>query len=330
MLANASAKRLFHFELDETRDERHAVADLIKCERLLNLIDDARRRRGTNGRNEELELVDSTGQAHWFNVTATHLAATPGAPSNDQGVVAVLRNISAEKAVQKRNAEFVSSVSHEMKTPLAGIKAYVELLVDGDAEDEETREEFLQVINGQADSLQRLIDNLLNLARIEAGVVKVDRQHRSLNEILEEAFHIVQPAAERKNITLQSALSPMYLGVLADRDLLLQAVINLLSNAIKYTPDGGHVTLRSRMTDGEVVVEVEDSGVGLSEEDCRRVFERFYRVKKDSDMAPGTGLGLALVQHIVQDVHNGQVRVTSQLGVGSTFSLTLPSVAQLS
>ena len=97
-----------------------------------------------------------------------------------EGAVAVLRDIGDQKALQKRNAEFVSSVSHEMKTPLAGIKAYVELLADGDAEDEETREEFLSVINGQADRLQRLVDNLLNLARIEAGVISVSKQHRSL------------------------------------------------------------------------------------------------------------------------------------------------------
>ena len=98
--------------------------------------------------------------------------------------MAVLRDIGDQKTLQKRNAEFVSSVSHEMKTPLAGIKAYVELLADGDAEDEETREEFLAVINGQADRLQRLVDNLLNLARIEAGVVQVSKQPRSLNELV--------------------------------------------------------------------------------------------------------------------------------------------------
>ena len=140
----------------------------------------------------------------------------------------MLRDIGDQKALQKRNAEFVSSVSHEMKTPLAGIKAYVELLADGDAEDEETREEFLEVINGQADRLQRLVDNLLNLARIEAGVVSVSKQQRSLNEVLEEALHVVQPSAEAKNIELISELSPLYLGVLADRDMLLQAAINLL------------------------------------------------------------------------------------------------------
>jgi two-component system phosphate regulon sensor histidine kinase PhoR len=216
-----------------------------------------------------------------------------------------------------------------MKTPLSGIKAYVELLADGDAEDDATREEFLEVINSQADRLQRLIDNLLNLARIEAGVVGVNKRPQSLNELLEETLHVVQHAAEQKRIELESDLSPMYLGVLVDHDMAMQAAINLLSNAIKYTPEGGHVTLRSRLADNEVQFEVQDTGVGLSEEDCSRVFEKFYRVKKDQNMAPGTGLGLPLAKHIVEDVHGGRLTVKSQLGAGSTFTVSLPQAAQM-
>ena len=113
-------------------------------------------------------------------------------------------------------------------------------------------------------------------------------------------------------------------------DMLLQAAINLLSNAVKYTRPNGTVTLRSRMTDQEVIFEVEDTGVGLSPEDCQKVFEKFYRVKKDRDMAQGTGLGLPLVKHIVEDVHRGRIEVTSELGRGSTFRVNLPGLGQLS
>jgi two-component system, OmpR family, phosphate regulon sensor histidine kinase PhoR len=232
------------------------------------------------------------------------------------------------KVIQKRNAEFVSAVSHEMKTPLSGIKAYVELLADGDTADEATREEFLEVINSQADRMQRLIDNLLNLARIEAGVVAVNKKPQSLNDILEEALGVVQPSAEQKQIKLTRDLSPMYLGVIVDRDLALQAAINLLSNAIKYTPQGGSVTLRSQLQEHHVRFEVADTGVGLSPEDCEKVFEKFYRVKKDQQMAPGTGLGLPLAKHIVEDVHSGTLTVESELGVGSTFRVTLAKAAQ--
>ncbi len=216
-----------------------------------------------------------------------------------------------------------------MKTPLAGIKAYVELLVDGDAEDEATRDQFYEIINAQADRLQRLVDNMLNLARIEAGVVAVKKESCSLNELLEEALHVLEPAAEAKQIKLRGELSPLYLGVLVDHDTALQAAINLLSNAVKYTPHGGRVTLRSRLVDHEAQFEVEDSGVGLSPEDCRKVFEKFYRVQKDKEMAAGTGLGLPLVKHIVEDVHGGRINVSSVPGVGSTFTVFLPMAATM-
>ena len=111
--------------------------------------------------------------------------------------------------------------------------------------------------------------------------------------------------------------------------MLLQAAINLLSNAVKYTPTGGRVTLRSRLDDDRVRFEVQDTGVGLSEDDCQRVFEKFYRVKKDREMAAGTGLGLPLAKHIVEDVHGGRLTVESVLGQGSTFIVTLPGAGRM-
>ncbi|MEQ8788102.1 MAG: ATP-binding protein [Pirellulaceae bacterium] len=330
VLVNRSAEKLFEIEHDRT--EKRALANLIHCETLVDLLTDTRRHRTAIHRSSEIALEDDEGQTHWYRVSCNSLAkAEQAADESDKGsrgAVAVLNDISGEKAIQRRNAEFVSSVSHEMKTPLAGIKAYVELLADGDAESEETREEFLGVINSQADRLQRLIDNLLNLARIEAGVVEVNKQLQSINELLEEAAEVVRPAAEDKDITLVRELSSMYLGALTDRDMILQSAINLLSNAIKYTPSGGKVTLRSHLVDRDVTFEVEDTGVGLSEEDRERVFEKFYRVKKDSQMAAGTGLGLALAKHIVEDVHGGALTVESEEGKGSVFRITLPSMSK--
>jgi two-component system phosphate regulon sensor histidine kinase PhoR len=330
VLANPSAETLFGNVA--SAGENQALSQLLRCQKLVDLLTATCHRKNTGSRTDEIEIVDSRGQSHWYRVTAAKLAgpvSDRGAEAESGGAVAVFRDIGDQKVLQKRNAEFVSAVSHEMKTPLAGIKAYVELLADGDAEDEETREEFLEVINSQADRLQRLVDNMLNLARIEAGVVHVNKQSRSLNELLEEAMHVVQPAAEARQIVLLSELSPMYLGVLADRDMLLQAAINLLSNAIKYTRAGGRVTLRSRLEDNEVRFEVEDTGVGLNEEDCHRIFEKFYRVTKDKEMASGTGLGLPLAKHIIEDVHSGSLTVTSVLGQGSTFTATLPNAGQM-
>ena len=328
ILANRSAQHLF--DIEETPTEKRAISQLLACEELVELLTETRRRKLPSQRTSEVAISTDGTETHHYRVTCTGIA-TSGCNSESSdtshGVVAVLNDISHEKAIQKRNAEFVSAVSHEMKTPLAGIKAYVELLADGDADDEETRNEFLDIIDGQADRLKRLVDNLLNLARMEAGVVEVKKETRSLNEVLEHAIEVVQPAAEQKGITLECDLSPMYLAVLTDRDMILQSAINLLSNAIKYTPDAGSVTMRSKMQDNNAILEVEDTGVGLSEEDGRRVFEKFYRVKKDQNMAGGTGLGLPLAKHIIEDVHGGQLSVESRLGEGSTFRVTLPCIS---
>ncbi len=325
LLANSSAEELLGLQPESTG--KQAISACLHCERLVASLTEVGHYQTPTTRTEEIELEGPGATRRWFSVTTSALANDRSGPV--QGAVAVLRDISASKASRRQNAEFVSAASHEMKTPLAGIKAYVELLADGDAEDEATREEFLQVINGQADRLQRLIDNLLNIARIEAGVVKVSKQSQPLNEILAEALRVVQPSAEAKQIRLVQDLSPLYLGVLVDRDMLLQAAINLLSNAVKYTPSGGQVALRSRLLDPEVMFEVEDTGVGLSTEDCQRVFDKFYRVEKDKQMAQGTGLGLPLAKYIVEDVHNGRLSVTSRLGEGSTFQIRLPGAGQL-
>jgi two-component system phosphate regulon sensor histidine kinase PhoR len=332
VLTNHSAEKLFDVKSDAVHHP--ALDQLARCEQLVGLLGETRRRRCGVQRTGEVLLSDDDGKQHWYRVTCRTLMGAQEQPiagerGSTHGAVAVLTDITGQKAIQKRNAEFVSAVSHEMKTPLSSIRAYVELLVDGEAEDDQTREEFLGVINSQADRLQRLIDNLLNLARIEAGVVAVNKSALSLNELLGEALGLLQPAAEDKQIALTGEFSPLYLGVLADRDMLLQAAINLLSNAVKYTRSGGSVTLKSRLVDQEVVFEVQDTGVGLSPEDCQRVFEKFYRVKKDRDMAPGTGLGLALVKHIIEDVHGGRIEVVSELGQGSTFRVSLPCLAQL-
>ncbi len=326
LLCNPSAERLFG--LDHTQDQH--VSNHLQDDRLRALVAEMCWRSPGLSRSEELELVHPDGGRRWYRATATALATRPADPECREtlGVSLLLRDITQLKAGQRQHAEFVSAASHEMKTPLAGIKAYVELLADGDPQDEATREQFLGIINAQTERLERLIENLLNIARIEAGVIRVSKQPQSLNEILQEAVRVVQPAAQSKPVTLETHLSPLYLPVLADRDLMLQAAINLLSNAIKYTPAGGRVWLRSRLDGERVEFEVEDTGVGLSPEDCERVFEKFYRVEKDRHMAGGTGLGLPLARHIVQDVHGGTLSVVSRLGEGSTFRASLPAAHQ--
>ncbi len=240
------------------------------------------------------------------------------------GVAAVLEDLCVEMIERNRQAEFVSSVSHELKTPLASIRAYTELMMDGDVDDPAERHELLMFIDDQVMRLTRLVNNLLNIARMESGVIKVQREDVDLNLVLKKSLSVVATAAQEKQIKLIEELSELYLPAHVDLDLFGQAVINLLSNAIKYTPQGGLVRLRSRMDDTRAVIEVQDNGMGIPVESLPRLFERFYRVPQNNKAAAGTGLGLALVKYIVTNIHDGAISVTSHVQQGSCFSVRIP------
>ncbi len=319
VLLNGAARRAW-----ELQGEDHLPLSLERLgEWLPGLLRQLAKRPVPSSLSTEVELGPQNATRRYKVVASTF------AQGMKQLASVVLLDQTALKLTQERHAEFVSAVSHEMKAPLSSIRAYTEILLDGDVEDPQQQEEFLRIIDSQADRLHRLIENLLNLARIEAGVVQVNKKVISINEILQEAVRLLRPTAEEKQIKLQTQLSPMCLRVLGDRDQLLQAVINLVSNAIKYTPSGGTVTVRSRLRDDMVQFEVEDTGVGIAPEDLKRIFDKFYRVRKDSHMASGTGLGLPLARSIIQDLHAGQLRAESYPGQGSIFIATLPPAGKL-
>jgi two-component system phosphate regulon sensor histidine kinase PhoR len=242
------------------------------------------------------------------------------------GVVAVLHDVTKEKEVAQMKNDFVSHVSHELKTPLASITAYSEMLADGEANDEETRKEFYGVIQSQAQRLNRLIEDILNISRIESGLIKVKKEQASLTILIEEQMQMICSYAEEKNITVTSGRPIVYDQVYVDKDMIAQVIINLLSNAVKYTPAGGHVTVGTEVDEAARLarVTVTDTGVGIPEEALEHLFEKFYRVAANDKQAKGTGLGLNLAKQIVEKVHGGRMFVTSQVGIGSTFGFELP------
>jgi two-component system, OmpR family, phosphate regulon sensor histidine kinase PhoR len=230
-----------------------------------------------------------------------------------------------EKEVAEMKNDFVSNVSHELRTPLASIKAYIEMLIDGEADDEKTKREFYEVIQNESNRLSRLIDNILNISRIESGLVKINKQPQSLTVILKEAIEVISPQAKGKEISLLEQLTPVFYQTVADRDMLYQAVLNLLSNAVKYTPEGGQITIQTEVDEAKKLVSarISDTGVGIPPKDLPFVFDKFYRVEANNRMAKGTGLGLSLVKHIVETVHRGRIFVESTQGKGSTFGFEL-------
>lgn len=331
ILANASAEKLMGFSLKHSM--RKNIDHVIHDGTLVRLIRETRSggcsevstaKHGNRKPRKVVEhTIDQKGQPRTFNATLSCVMTPEGKVS---GVVAVLHDVTREKEISQMKTDFVSSVSHELRTPLSSIKAYVEMLLDGEAGDEKTQREFHEIIAGEADRLNRLIENILNVSRIESGVAGVVREPMSLAEVSRQAMDVVAPQAKARDITLVERLGPACHKVEADRDMIYQAVLNLTSNAIKYTPAGGTVTVSTSMDKrrGVAVCEVADTGVGINSEDLPRIFEKFYRAEGHTKMAKGTGLGLTLVKHIIESVHDGKLSVTSETGVGSTFSFELP------
>ncbi|MDP9175443.1 MAG: cell wall metabolism sensor histidine kinase WalK [Planctomycetota bacterium] len=320
VLANESAARTFQFDLDKAR--RVPVGSVINDEKLVELIRDMRQSNSRSGRRIVEHHVKGPGEGRTFKVTLSSVADNNEAPA---GVVAVLHDMTREKEVAEMKNDFVSSVSHELRTPLASIKAYVEMLIDGETDDEKTTREFYEVIQNEANRLSRLIDNILNISRIESGLVQVNKQPQSLMVILKEALEVIAPQARLKQINLVEQLTPVFYQTLADKDMLYQAVLNLLSNAVKYTPENGTITVQTIVDESKrrVIARISDTGVGIPPKDLPFVFDKFYRAEANNHMAKGTGLGLSLVKHIVETVHRGRIFVESHIGKGSCFGFEL-------
>jgi two-component system phosphate regulon sensor histidine kinase PhoR len=320
LLANREAERLFQFQADAVRGK--PLRETVAAPEITRVVESFISRGVSHQRHAEEVGASVGGKSQWFQMTMARVADAAGEPL---GIATVLRDISEEKAAKARAAEFVSAVSHEVKTPLASVKAYAEMLADGDAEgDPEIQQKFLGIIQTQTDRMTRLLEGMLDIARIESGVVRIDKKVMSLNELIEGGVKLMTPQAADKEQTIDSRLSPLALGVAIDPDMMSRVVMNLISNAIKYTDRGGCITVRSRMASDHAVFEVADTGRGIPADALPKLFQKFYRVKENSHVAPGTGLGLSLVKHIIEEVHGGTIEVESEVGKGSVFRVKLP------
>jgi two-component system, OmpR family, phosphate regulon sensor histidine kinase PhoR len=330
LVANESAARTFGFDLPAAA--RSPIDRVLSDPTMVSLIREMRQSHSTSGRRIVEHSVHSPDGDRTYKVTLSCVSpaeARDGDTSTSRqeptGVVAVLHDVTKEREVAQMKNDFVSNVSHELRTPLASIKAYVEMLIDGEADDEGTKREFYDVIQNEANRLGRLIDNILNISRIESGLVKINKQPQSLMVILKEALEVISPQAASKQIKLVEKLTPVFYQTPADKDMLYQAVLNLFSNAVKYTPEGGQITIATLVdeTRRTVTTRITDTGVGIPEKDLPFVFDKFYRAEANNRMAKGTGLGLSLVKHIIETVHGGRMFVESRVGSGSCFGFEL-------
>jgi len=264
-------------------------------------------------------------QERVFCVNVTPLKC-PGCLVDRGGIIALMRDITERRMLEEMRSEFITNVSHELRTPLTSIKGYLETLLDGALEDPEMTRHFLEVMNSETERFTRLIDDLLNLSQVENRRAVINcTQPVKLPELVNRVATMYKAQAEEKSITLNTEFKDAESCVVqGDPDMISQVLINLVDNAVKYTPEGGVIDIRCSGLDEKVVLEVEDTGIGIPKESIQRVFERFYRVDKSRwRERGGTGLGLAIVKHIVE-VHGGSVNVESEVGKGSKFIIEFP------
>jgi len=259
----------------------------------------------------EVSLPD--GRTMWG--TVTELA--------DMGRVTVLRDISAFKALDKMKRDFITAFTHDLRTPLATVKGYIELVrMDGTVTTRQ--EEDLEGITRAANQMKALIENLLELSRLEQ-LEELKKEPVNLEEVIQSSMGTVAPLATSKNINV--ILSDIKNDVVIEGNsvLLSRAMGNLLDNAIKYSSFGGQVCVKLEQNNGQAMVSVSDNGLGIRAKDLPRVFEKFYRASAELDEVPGTGLGLSIVKTIVEQ-HGGQIWVESEVGSGSVFTVALPAL----
>jgi len=313
--------------MDVASSEGQPLIELVRNSELLGLI-----RKALHG-DEGLQSDIAMGfiQQRSFSVTAAPVKALEpgpaggaGPPEKPSGAVVVLHDVTELRRLERVRQDFVANVSHEFKTPLTAIQGFAETLLAGALDDPNNNRRFLEIIRDHAARLARLTDDLLKLARIEAGKLEIEFFPVGLLELIEGCAETTLLKASRKQITLDIDLPPGLPPVRGDAGLLRDVLQNLLDNAIQYTPEGGRIQVSATAGAREAQITVADTGIGIPITEQERIFERFYRVDAArSREAGGTGLGLSIAKHIVE-AHGGRLWVESAVGSGSRFSFSIP------
>ncbi|HEY2421953.1 MAG TPA: ATP-binding protein [Neobacillus sp.] len=312
LITNPPADRFLQYWYYEKGDFGSTDEEAIPS-KLMNLLQQA-----VETENEQIGEISLQGR-HWVILVSPLY-------SNQffRGAVAVLRDMTEERQLDKMRKDFIANVSHELRTPISMLQGYSEAIVDDIAESQEEKKEMAKVIYDESLRMGRLVNELLDLARMEAGHLQLTVESVDLTTFMNRIIHKFQGLAKDNGIQLSVDMVEEIAKISFDPDRIEQVLTNLIDNAIRHTPTGGSVQLRVSPDDKGILVEVTDSGSGIPEEDLPFVFERFYKADKARTRGrAGTGLGLAIVKNII-DAHRGHISVQSKLGQGTTFSFLLP------
>lgn len=317
---NATARAVFEAPQDALGKN---IDEVIKDSNVVLAIQQAIRS-GDSGKVETHVVLGNSERIY-----ETQFATVSGQDGKGIGVVAILTDVTEVRNIDRMKSSFVAMASHELRTPLTAIKGFSSTLLEGlDAEmyTKEDQREFLGIVVGECDRLRRLIDDLLNTSRIEAGEsLKPNYTMVSIRTLLDKVQKVQQQATTKHTVKLEvkNELPALMVG---DEDKLDQILTNLLNNAIKYAPNGGDVTIHAERDGDDLVIGVRDQGLGIPKDHLSKVFEKFHRVNnEDNRKIYGTGLGLFLVKHLVEAVHMGTIWCESEVGVGSDFIFRIPS-----
>ncbi len=316
---NAGAYRIF--SLDPDTSEGRPLHELIRNTVFQSLLEKCVR----TGEKCESDIAFYTPEEQ---IIYTRYSPLKDAADIQLGALIVMNNVTQLRRLESMRRDFAANVSHEIKTPLTAIKGFVETLRHTDMDDEAAAQRFLEIIEKHVNRLAAIIEDLMQLSRIErdSGGEDLLLQSHPLKEIIRTAVQICSETSEYRNITIDVSGDP-HITVMADRPLLEQAAVNLLDNAIKYSASGQQIRIGTQVLANEVQVTISDDGPGIPKKHLPRLFERFYRVDKArSRQMGGTGLGLAIVKHIIQ-AHGGHISVDSEVNKGSTFTIHLPRQA---
>jgi two-component system phosphate regulon sensor histidine kinase PhoR len=309
---NQAAQRMFDIDLNSA--DGGSLTEVVRHHQVIDLWKRCQEHRDTQSALLQLSLDQEIIQA----------TASPVEENLPGDVLLLFQDLTLVNKLQTVRQDFISNVSHELRTPLASLKVLAETLLDGAINDPKASDHFLAQMDGEIDNLTQIVQELLELSKIESGRVPLTLQPVSPIDLVAPSIERMHLQAERAGISLINNLTDNLEHVNADSNRIQQVLVNLLHNAIKFTNPGGSVTVTAEDDKKFIVFSVADTGLGIAEEDQLRIFERFYKTDR-SRASSGTGLGLSIARHLIEG-HGGRIWVKSQIGTGSTFFFTLPKI----